>query len=86
MLPILIKHILKEPPKSHEVEVSGWVRTKRDMKNLVFVEVNDGSCFAGIQCAFDRVAGLEKETEEALCALTTGASVRISGKLVASPA
>jgi asparaginyl-tRNA synthetase len=56
------------------------------MKNLVFVEVNDGSCFAGIQCAFDRGAGLDADTETALCALTTGASVKVGGKLVASPA
>jgi asparaginyl-tRNA synthetase len=56
------------------------------MKNLVFVEVNDGSCFAGIQCAFDRGAGLDAQTEDALSALTTGASVKVRGKLVASPA
>ena len=86
MLPKLIKYLLKDTPKSQEVEISGWVRTKRDMKNLVFVEVNDGSCFAGIQCAFDRGSGLSAETEETLSALTTGASVRINGKLVPSPA
>jgi len=86
MLPKLIKYILKETPQSQEVEISGWVRTKRDMKNLVFVEVNDGSCFAGIQCTFDRGAGIDAKTEEAIAALTTGASVKINGKLVASPA
>jgi len=68
------------------VEVSGWVRTKRDMKNLVFVEVNDGSCFAGIQCTFDRSAGIDAQTEAVLSALTTGASVKINGKLIPSPA
>ena len=86
MLPKLIKYILSENPQSQEVEISGWVRTKRDMKNLVFVEVNDGSCFAGIQCTFDRGAGIDAQTEETLSALTTGASVKISGKLVSSPA
>jgi len=86
MLPKLIKYILSETPQSQQVEISGWVRTKRDMKNLVFVEVNDGSCFAGIQCAFDRGVSLDAETETALCALTTGASVKVKGKLVASPA
>jgi len=86
MLPKLIKYILAESPNSQEVEVSGWVRTKRDMKNLVFVEVNDGSCFAGIQCTFDRGAGIDAGTEDALAALTTGASVRVKGKLTASPA
>jgi asparaginyl-tRNA synthetase len=86
MLPRLIKYILEESPQSQEVEISGWVRTKRDMKNLVFVEVNDGSCFSGIQCAFDRCAGIDSGTEEALTALTTGASVNVKGKLTASPA
>jgi len=56
------------------------------MKNLVFVEVNDGSCFAGIQCTFDRSAGIDQKTEDALGSLTTGASVKINGKLIASPA
>jgi asparaginyl-tRNA synthetase len=82
----LIKNILTQPPNSQEVEISGWARTKRDMKNLVFVELNDGSCFSGIQCAFDRTASLDNQTEEALSALTTGASVTIKGNLVPSPA
>jgi asparaginyl-tRNA synthetase len=86
MLPTLIKHILVQTPQSQEVEISGWVRTKRDMKNLVFVEVNDGSCFAGIQCTFDRGAGIDSQTENSLASLSTGASVKISGKLTPSPA
>ncbi|WP_461247176.1 asparagine--tRNA ligase [Treponema sp. R6D11] len=86
MLPTLIKYILTQSPQSQEVEISGWVRTKRDMKNLVFVEVNDGSCFAGIQCTFDRGAGIDEQTEAALSSLSTGASVKISGKLIPSPA
>ncbi|MDR1839463.1 MAG: asparagine--tRNA ligase [Treponema sp.] len=85
-MPKLIKYILAETPQSQETEVKGWVRTKRDMKNLVFVEVYDGSCFAGVQCAFDRSTALDKETEEALVSLTTGASVKIRGRLVPSPA
>jgi asparaginyl-tRNA synthetase len=86
MLPTLIKYILAQTPQSQEAEISGWVRTKRDMKNLVFVEVNDGSCFAGIQCTFDRGAGIDAQTEASLASLSTGASVKISGKLIPSPA
>jgi len=88
MLPILIKDILAETPKSQEVKVSGWVRTKRDMKNLVFVEVSDGSCFSTIQCTFDRGAanGLQPGTEAAIAALGTGASVQVRGRLIPSPA
>jgi asparaginyl-tRNA synthetase len=86
MLPKLIKYILRESPQSQETEISGWVTTKRDMKNLVFLDVKDGSCFAGIQCTFNREKGIDAQTEAALSALTTGASVKINGKLVASPA
>ncbi|MDR1363893.1 MAG: asparagine--tRNA ligase [Spirochaetaceae bacterium] len=82
---MLIKDILEIKADNRELSASGWARTKRDMKNLVFVEVNDGSCFAGIQCAFDK-AMLDAKTETALSRLTAGASVRVRGRLVTSPA
>ncbi|MDR2483047.1 MAG: asparagine--tRNA ligase [Treponema sp.] len=83
---LLIKAILALPPQSQEVTVRGWVRTKRELKNLVFVEVNDGSCFSSIQCAFDRNQGLDPQTCSRLGSLSTGAAVEVSGKLTASPA
>ena len=82
----LIKEILALPPQSQEVTVRGWVRTKRELKNLVFVEVNDGSCFSSIQCAFDLNQGLDPRTRSLLGSLSTGAAVEVSGKLTASPA
>jgi asparaginyl-tRNA synthetase len=48
------------------------------MKNLVFVEVNDGSCLSNLQCTFDGIS--------VPAGLSTGSSVEISGRLVASPA
>ncbi|MCL2043231.1 MAG: asparagine--tRNA ligase [Treponema sp.] len=87
MLPKLINEILAESPVSQEVTIRGWVRTKRDMKNLVFIEVNDGSCLVGIQCTFDRGAdGYQVETDVSLANLSTGAAVCITGLLVPSPA
>jgi asparaginyl-tRNA synthetase len=83
---MLIKDILAAKAEEQKIVVSGWVRTKRDMKSLVFVEVNDGSCFAGIQCTFDKGQGLDDETERGLARLTSGASVEIRGRLVPSPA
>jgi asparaginyl-tRNA synthetase len=56
------------------------------MKNLCFVEVNDGSCFSSIQCTFDRERGLGAETEDAISRITTGCSVEVRGVLVPSPA
>ncbi|MDR2094819.1 MAG: asparagine--tRNA ligase [Treponema sp.] len=79
----LVKEILALSPESQEVTVQGWVKTKRETKNLVFLDVNDGSCFAGIQCTFNR---LETEADPALSGISTGASVKIWGRLVPSPA
>jgi asparaginyl-tRNA synthetase len=81
----LIKEILALPPDGRELEVRGWVRTLREMKNLVFLELNDGSCFNGVQCAFDRSGG-GAAIDGALPRLATGASVEIAGRLLPSPA
>ncbi|MGP1593920.1 MAG: asparagine--tRNA ligase [Treponema sp.] len=82
----LIKDILTQKPDGQEVAVYGWVRTKRETKNLIFIEVNDGSCFASIQLTFDRDAGIDAQTEQELKRITTGASLRATGTLVPSPA
>ncbi|MFA6508464.1 MAG: OB-fold nucleic acid binding domain-containing protein, partial [Treponemataceae bacterium] len=81
---ILIKEILSRPADGKDVLVRGWVRTKRDSKNLVFLEINDGSCFKSIQLTFDRTKGLSAETEAALERAATGASIEANGALVPS--
>ncbi|GHV77636.1 asparagine--tRNA ligase [Spirochaetia bacterium] len=86
MTNLLIKEILALPPTSQDVTVRGWVRTKRETKNLVFIEVNDGSGFNGIQCTFDRGNTLVDALLAALAAVSTGSSVEIRGALVPSPA
>jgi asparaginyl-tRNA synthetase len=89
MLPPLIKDILASPADSRELTVRGWVRTKRDMKNFVFLEVNDGSAFSGIQCTFDLNApegAGPAGPADALSRVSTGASVEVRGRLVPSPA
>lgn len=62
------------------ITVCGWVRTKRDSKAFSFLEINDGSCLRGIQAIVD--AGIPGS--ESLPLITTGASVSVTGKLVAS--
>ena len=80
---ILIKDILKLEAKGQEIVVEGWVKTKREAKNVVFLQVNDGSCFTSIQIAFDR----GNETyEEILKKVTTGCSCKVVGSLQTSPA
>ena len=86
----LIKDILVSEPDGRAVTVSGWVRTKRESKNLVFLQVNDGSCFASLQLTHDRENPGCQDTlnqmEASLKSITTGASLRATGKLVPSPA
>ncbi|MDR2842057.1 MAG: asparagine--tRNA ligase [Spirochaetaceae bacterium] len=81
---VLIKEVLSYKAENQELTLCGWVRTKRDMKNLVFIELNDGSCFSSIQCAFDRSSG--SEIEKTLAAISTGCSLEVKGQLVSSPA
>lgn len=81
MLIPLIKEILSFPADSREVKVRGWVKTKRELKNLIFVELNDGSSLSGIQCTFDRSAAAG-----VLDRISTGASVEVRGRLRPSPA
>ena len=86
----LIRDILTSAPDGRAVTVCGWVRTMRDSKNLVFIQVNDGSCFASIQLTYDRTSPAENANtdaiETALSDVTTGASVRAVGTLIESPA
>ncbi len=77
-----IKNLLKEKPSGREVELHGWVRTRRDSKaGFSFIEVNDGSCLKSIQIVAD--SNLPNFKDEIL-KLTTGCSVRVIGKLVES--
>lgn len=62
------------------IRVCGWVRTRRDAKAFSFLEINDGSCLRGLQVVVD--AGIPGHADVAR--MTTGASVEVLGKLVAS--
>ena len=63
-----------------DVTVKGWVRTKRGNKNVAFIALNDGSTIHSIQVVADMTAF----TEEQLKPATTGACLRVFGKLVES--
>ena len=79
---IKIVDALRLQPPQAEVRVKGWVRTARDSKQVAFLEVNDGSCFASIQV----VCAPELANFEELRRLSTGSAVAVVGELVASPA
>jgi asparaginyl-tRNA synthetase len=75
-----IAEILKSNATNSDITVKGWVRTKRGNKNVAFIALNDGSCVANIQVVVD----LAKADEEILKQITTGACIRVDGKLVES--
>jgi asparaginyl-tRNA synthetase len=78
---IRVKEALQSSPSDETVEVAGWVRTRRDAKSVVFVEINDGSCMGNLQATIDAENG---PLVEAAGEATTGASIRVEGTLVES--
>ncbi len=77
---IKIREILKATATGTEINVKGWVRTKRGSKNVSFVAINDGSTIKNLQAVFDS----EKFSEDDLKLVTTGACISINGQLVES--
>ncbi len=76
-----IAKILAESTVSREnVIVLGWVRTRRDSANLVFLEINDGSTLYNLQIVID-----DKDRFPELAGVTLGASVKLAGSLVPAP-
>ncbi len=75
-----IVDILIAPKVGSDVNIKGWVRTKRGSKGISFVAVNDGSCIHNLQVVVDH----EAFDEELLKRISTGASVSITGLLTES--
>ena len=75
-----IAEILKSGETDRDITVQGWVRTKRGNKNVVFIAMNDGSCVANIQVVVDPTAFDENMLKQ----ITTGACLRVDGRLVKS--
>lgn len=72
-------------PASYEnklVKIAGWVKSARGGKAFGFLDVNDGSCFKGVQVVFDadKLANYEEVAK-----LNTGSSVVAEGVLVLTP-
>ena len=47
--PTSVRDALASESPRESILVRGWVRTRRDAKKFSFVEINDGSCLAGLQ-------------------------------------
>ena len=74
-----------DDPKSYDgkiVKVAGWVRSARGGKAFGFLDLNDGSCFKGVQIVFDadKLANFDEISK-----LNTGSSVVAEGTLILTP-
>ncbi len=77
---LIIKALASEASKA-SITICGWVRTRRDAKGFSFLELNDGSCLANMQCVINEGTA----AFAALGDVNTGACVSVSGALVESP-
>ena len=75
-----IKELLKTNEFNREVEVKGWVRTKRGNNKIAFIALNDGSVIHNIQV----VAEVENFDAEMIKSISTGACLRVKGNIVES--
>src|SRR5215472_17217623 len=75
-----IRALLKRAP-GDTVTARGWVKTRRDSKNVHFVQLNDGSSPTDLQVVLD--AGVIPAEEVAR--ISTAACLSVEGELVASP-
>jgi len=74
---VKVKELLATSPKNQEVIVMGWVRTFR---NNQFIALNDGSTNNNIQIVIE----LGAFDENILKKITPGASLKVTGQLIAS--
>lgn len=75
-----ISEALKLTNFGEEVNIKGWVRTRRGNKNVGFVALNDGSTINNIQIVID----VSRFGEDLLKPITTGACLNVNGILVES--
>jgi len=76
---ILITDVLNKTEINTEITVCGWIRTIRKQRDITFIALNDGSSFANLQIIVNKDIELSPEC-------SVGASIRVEGKIVESPA
>jgi asparaginyl-tRNA synthetase len=75
-----VKDALNKTSPVASLLLQGWVRTRRDSKDFSFIELNDGSSLRNLQI----IARDSLENYADVQCLTTGASLKVEGELVAS--
>ncbi len=76
-----VKQLLDSGEIGTIVVLNGWVRQKRQSKEVGFLEINDGSTIRNIQAVIDSDAPVFSELD----GIALGACLRITGELVDSP-
>ena len=72
-----IQNIINDPGINKNIEINGWVRTKRGSKNVSFISINDGSTIKNLQI----VAEASKFKEDDLKKINTGACIKVIGEI-----
>jgi len=78
---IRVADILLSEAEVESLVVKGWVRTKRESKEFVFLEINDGSCLKNLQA----IIAADAIGFDLMERVGTGAAVSLTGALVESP-
>lgn len=65
------------------LELRGWARSVRTQKGMAFIDLNDGSGVSGMQAVVSEGSSAWEVANSGAC--STGAALRVRGKLVASP-
>ena len=72
----------KDPAKyAGDIEVSGWIKTARESKNVGFIELGDGSAFRSVQVVYEHDAIPEDVSK----CFSTGSAITVRGELVLTP-
>jgi len=79
---IRIRGLLSGDLVGQKVTVSGWVRSRRESKDIAFIALGDGSSHETLQAVITE----NSPAAVNLQSCTTGASVRVTGILRESPA
>ena len=75
-----IKALLARPAAGGDVILMGWARTVRSQKQVLFIQINDGSCLADFQV----VVPPQHPDFERLSRLNQGSGLAVTGELVPS--
>ncbi|HEY7388968.1 MAG TPA: asparagine--tRNA ligase [Bryobacteraceae bacterium] len=75
-----VRDLLQKAPGT-PATARGWVKTRRDAKNVHFIQLNDGSSITDLQIVVDEGV----VSPEVIGRITTGTSLSAEGELVASP-